>query len=161
MAAAPRLRGRSRANPLPRNEQLLLAKRRQRQRERAQGVECVELKLPAPYGELLRRQKDDAKFQRALRALLDRGARRLPRAAAPPAEIWLADYPQLRLLAWSRRPNLRAIAPEDAIGLYEANWRFLDFSSLSNRERALIRLLADRYRAGVLNVRGDWGLVDG
>lgn len=71
-----------------------------------------------------------------------------------PASIRLADYPQLRLLAWSRDPGLRTITAEDALALYERNWRFVDPSSLTRKEAALIRRLAERAGTGTLHVPG-------
>ncbi|MCU0697689.1 MAG: hypothetical protein MUC96_14275 [Myxococcaceae bacterium] len=66
-------------------------------------------------------------------------------------KVRLADYPQLRLIAWSRR-HVEEIDEAEAFALYEANWRFVDQQSLSDEERALIRRLTDVWGAGVLNV---------
>lgn len=63
----------------------------------------------------------------------------------------LADYPQLRLLAWHRRLD-DSIDEEEAFALYEAHWRFVDEESLQEQERALIQYLTRRYGHGLLNV---------
>jgi hypothetical protein len=66
--------------------------------------------------------------------LLDRALDRLV--------VRLADYPQLRDLAWNRVDEL--ITANEAFQLYERNWRLLDPANLDERERALIaRLKAD------------------
>ena len=58
-------------------------------------------------------------------------------------------YAELARLAWNRDPS-RPITGEEAFGLYEANWRHIEVASLSDRERALIKALADRFGGGHL-----------
>jgi len=58
-----------------------------------------------------------------------------------------ADYPELRLLAWSRDPA-RPIPAAEAFALYERNWRFVDNGRLTEREAAFIRDLVDRFGQG-------------
>jgi hypothetical protein len=53
--------------------------------------------------------------------------------------VRLADYPQLRDLAWNRIDEF--IPVRDAFQLYERNWRLLDPKTLDDRERALIQRL--------------------
>lgn len=65
--------------------------------------------------------------------------------------IRIADYPQLKLIGWSRAANDVLDEPE-ALALYEANWRFVDEPALTTHERELIRRLCDTYGHGVLNV---------
>lgn len=56
--------------------------------------------------------------------------------------VGLADYAELRDLAWNRVDQF--IPASEAFQLYERNWRLLDPSALDDRERALIaRLKAD------------------
>jgi len=62
----------------------------------------------------------------------------------------LDDYPQLAQLAWNRA--IRDITGEDALALYEANWRFVEQDELTARETALIDRLKKKYGHGVLNV---------
>lgn len=61
-------------------------------------------------------------------------------AAAPPAKVRLADFPQLRRLAGQRGAG-DEIAAAEAIELYERNWRHVDQSALETRERELVRTL--------------------
>jgi hypothetical protein len=63
----------------------------------------------------------------------------------------LDDYPQLRLIAWHRR-GVEEIDEQEAFALYEARWRHIDEATLTAKERELIRQLAQRWGAGVLNV---------
>ncbi len=60
-----------------------------------------------------------------------------------------ARYPELARLAWNRDQS-RAISGEEALGLYEANWRHVDVAALSPQERALIKALTVRFGAGHL-----------
>ena len=60
-----------------------------------------------------------------------------------------ADYPELALLAWNRDPY-RPIGGDEALGLYEANWRHVAVAELTPRERDLIASLADRFGGGHL-----------
>lgn len=64
--------------------------------------------------------------------------------------IPIDEYPELALLAWNRA--IRDIAGDEALALYEANWRFVDEAALAPRERALIDRLVQQYGRGVLNV---------
>lgn len=65
--------------------------------------------------------------------------------------ICLADYPQLRLIAWNRRIE-DEISDEEALALYERNWRHIDQGSLSSAERYLINHLVRTVGKGVLHV---------
>ncbi len=60
-----------------------------------------------------------------------------------------ADFPELARLAWNRDPS-RPISGEEALGLYEANWRHVEVGALTEPERQLIRILADRFGDGHL-----------
>jgi len=66
-------------------------------------------------------------------------------------QLRLADYPQLRLIAWNRRDDA-PIAEEEAFALYERNWHYIDQSSLSADERQLIEHLVRAFGNGVMNV---------
>jgi hypothetical protein len=55
----------------------------------------------------------------------------------PHATLTIGDYPQLALLAWSRRPG-DVVTAEEAFGLYESNWRFVDPEQMNDQERQLI-----------------------
>jgi hypothetical protein len=77
----------------------------------------------------------------------------LREATQPKAErtIRLADFPQLRLIAWSI-PHAEFIGDEDALALYERNWRYVDENALGEEERQLIGRLAEQYGNGILHV---------
>jgi hypothetical protein len=116
---------------LPRGEQLRRAKRAQRTRQRLANVVEVQLTLPAVVAAKLaaaRRAPDFvAQLDSALGSLVVR----------------LADYPQLRDLAWNRVDDL--IPAKQAFQLYERNWRLLDPRTLDERERALIEQLKAKF----------------
>jgi hypothetical protein len=130
--------GRPKRSPVARREQLRLAKRAQRARERAAGVVVVPLKLAAPDAERLRAAVARPEFARELRALLD------------DTLIEVAAFENLAALCWNRRE--RYLGAEEAFRLYERNWRLVDKRRMKPAERALIEDLAARYGNGVLNV---------
>lgn len=65
--------------------------------------------------------------------------------------VRVADYPQLKLLAWSLKPDAE-LDDVQALALYEAGWRFIELNALTPRERALIDHLVRTVGRGVLNV---------
>ncbi|MFT4102359.1 MAG: helix-turn-helix transcriptional regulator [Burkholderiaceae bacterium] len=65
--------------------------------------------------------------------------------------IRLADYPMLREIAWSTDPSA-SLSPEEALALYERNWRHLDHDSMGSRERDLVNRLTATVGKGVLLV---------
>ncbi|MDK6079623.1 hypothetical protein [Massilia varians] len=69
----------------------------------------------------------------------------------PPATLLIGHYPQLALLAWSRKPT-DVITGEEAFALYEANWRMVDQEKLGEAELELIEGLTQVYGGGVMNV---------
>ncbi len=60
--------------------------------------------------------------------------------AVAPRRIRLLDYPQLKQLAW-HAPGADDVTPEEALALYERNWRHIDHVGIDPRERALIDTL--------------------
>lgn len=132
-----RTRGRPRTNPLPRREQLRLAKRAQRRRERESDVTELQLKLPKRVAEKLAVARGSRDFVERLEAALDR------------LLVRVADYPELKDLTWNRRDPL--IPAREAFELYERNWRFVDREHLTDGERRLIERLKDEYGNGELN----------
>jgi hypothetical protein len=120
-----------------RREQLRLAKRAQRDRERHSGLAHVQLRLPRKLAEKL----TAAARQEGFADLLDR--------AIDEALVNIADYPALHEIAWNRREPW--IAARDALRLYERNWRFVDAGKLEPRERALIERLSARFGGGPLD----------
>lgn len=65
--------------------------------------------------------------------------------------IRIGDYPELKLIAWSRRPD-DWIEESEALALYEANWRFVEPERMTAAEKSLLDRLVKDYGAGVLNV---------
>ncbi len=76
-------------------------------------------------------------------------------AAAPvarlPARLPLDAYPQLKSLVWQRH-GVAELSPEDALNLYERNWRHMNPASLVPAERALIQQLTSELGGGQLLV---------
>lgn len=66
-------------------------------------------------------------------------------------QLRLAEYPQLKLIAWNRRED-DLIEEADALALYERNWRYVDESALLPKERHLIDRLVRAFGHGVLHV---------
>lgn len=64
--------------------------------------------------------------------------------------VRLADYPQLASLSWHRQGE--ALSEEEALALYERNWRHMEPSKLEPAERALITRLVQRHGKGALLV---------
>ena len=57
-----------------------------------------------------------------------------------PARIHLADYPQLKQLAWQVH-GTDELTPAEALSIYERNWRHVDVKALEPRERQLVDAL--------------------
>ena len=111
-----------------RAEQVRAAKRRQRQRDRADGWKLYQVKLPADLCERLKAGMRETAFVDRLHAFLRR-------------ELLLVDdYPSLKLLCWNRRTPY--VTRRDAFALYERNWRFVDLAATPDSERTLIESLA-------------------
>src|SRR5689334_12221134 len=97
--------GRPRTSPLDRAEQLRVAKREQRDRQRRAGLAEIQLRVRQGDAERLRLASTTPRFEKALAAFLD------------DLVLDLQQWPALRDLAWNRRG--RWIAAEDAFALYE------------------------------------------
>lgn len=84
-----------------------------------------------------------------------RGARRAGRRARGkppyPARIRLADYPQLKRLAWQLH-GVTMLKPQEALGIYERNWRHIDAGAMEPDERTLVNALAQHLGGGRLLV---------
>ena len=65
--------------------------------------------------------------------------------------IRLADYPQLRMLAWNR-PEDACVEETEALALYESNWRLVDLAHMQAHGLALLNRLTQQHGAGVLLV---------
>jgi len=57
-----------------------------------------------------------------------------------PARIYLADYPQLKQLAWQVHGS-DELTPVEALSIYERNWRHVDIHALEPQERKLVDAL--------------------
>ncbi|HEY4254403.1 MAG TPA: hypothetical protein VGM87_24575 [Roseomonas sp.] len=57
------------------------------------------------------------------------------------------DFPELKLLAWNRDPA-RPIPGQEALDLYERNWRHVAVDRLTAAETALIRDLTEQFGRG-------------
>ena len=130
--------GRPKSSPLSRLEQMRVAKRAQRERERASGITVVPIKLDVRDAERLRVAMQQTEFGARLGLLLD------------DIVVEVAAHENLALLCWNRRA--RFISGEDALHLYERNWRLVDQRRIKPAESELIERLAVRYGNGVLNV---------
>lgn len=130
-------RGRPKRSRLTRAEQLRAAKRAQRQRERRAGLAQVQLRLPAREAERLRVALSSSHFTKALDEFL--------RDLVVDTDRW----PMLKELAWNRAD--RWIPAEEALALYERNWRLVDPRRLARDEAELIGRLRDRFGGGLLN----------
>ena len=86
--------------------------------------------------------------------LVERSARGRGRRAGPrpfPTRIRLAEYPQLAKLAWQLH-GVKTLSPEEALGLYERNWRHVDTRTLAPAEQALVNALVQHLGGGRLLV---------
>lgn len=86
-------------------------------------------------------------------ALVDPRAH-VARAGKPlPRRIKLADFAQLRRIAWQRADVGKAtVTPKEALALYERNWRHVDRAAMDERERAFVQQLVDELGGGRLLV---------
>lgn len=80
-------------------------------------------------------------------ALVDRASSGL----AVPSSIRVADYPQLKRLAW-HAPGVSEFTPAEALSLYERNWRHLDTTGMQANERELLSALVKEQGKGHLLV---------
>ena len=63
----------------------------------------------------------------------------------------IADYPQLKLIAWNRFQD-DLIEEDEALALYERNWRYVDREALTDKEQQLIDRLVIQFGNRVLHV---------
>lgn len=57
-----------------------------------------------------------------------------------PKKIRISSYKQLKRIAWQLKASTE-LTPQEALDLYERNWRHLDLSAMTPRERNLLNLL--------------------
>ena len=72
-------------------------------------------------------------------------------SVAAPAAIVLAEYAQLRQLAW-QLPGVTVLTPPEALQLYERNWRHVDPVAMDAGERELVATLVREVGGGRLLV---------
>ena len=130
--------GRPTADLLRRREQLRVAKRAQRERDREARLALCQVKLRPATAEKLRRAIAIPGFEDTLARFLDESL------------VDVQAYPNLQLLCWNRAE--RFIPSSDAFALYERNWRFVDEKTLQPEERELIERLTRAHGGGLLNV---------
>lgn len=130
--------GRSSAKAVSRSEQLRLAKRAQREREREAGMVTVPVRLATAEAARLRAAMRQPDFNQVLNDFLDQ------------EQIEVSRYENLAALCWNRRDKY--LPAEEAFQLYERNWRHVDAHRLQPAEHALIERLIARHGNGVLNV---------
>jgi len=111
--------GRPKTSRQPRQEQLRRAKRAQRARQRLANIVEVQIPLPGQVAAKLAAARRAPNFAELLDRALDRFV------------VRLANYPQLRDLAWNRVDEF--ITAGEAFQLYERNWRLIDAASLDKR----------------------------
>ena len=80
-----------------------------------------------------------------------RGAPNEDAAALLPAAVRLADFAQLRRLAW-HLGDATELTPREALDLYERNWRHVDPDRMEDKERSLVNTLARELGGGRLLV---------
>lgn len=73
------------------------------------------------------------------------------RSACLPVRIALADYPQLKALAWQVH-GVDTISPVEAFGIYERNARHLDMQAMTPEEQQLWKLLEQVFAQGAPDV---------
>lgn len=73
------------------------------------------------------------------------------RSAWVPLRVELAQYPQLRALAWQVH-GADALSPEEAFGIYERNARHLDMEAMPAHEQELWQALQAAFSRGSVGV---------
>lgn len=61
-----------------------------------------------------------------------------------PSKIRIGDYQQLKRIAWQLKET-QEIPLQDALSLYERNWRHLDFKKMNENEKRFIKSLLTKY----------------
>ena len=75
-----------------------------------------------------------------------------------PVRVRLADYPQLKALAWQVH-GTDTLTPVEALGIYERNARHLDMAAMSSAEQALLLALQTGLGKGLGQGSGDAAAV--
>jgi transcriptional regulator with XRE-family HTH domain len=56
------------------------------------------------------------------------------------SKILISEYPQLKKLAWQIKKT-KELSPQEALNIYERNWRHIDVERMSSKERKFIERL--------------------
>jgi hypothetical protein len=121
-----------------RGEQLRNAKRRQREKERSEGLFLHQLRLPAHLIKKLQAGMKERGFVDRFHEFLNHEM------------IEVSDFANLNMLCWNR--HNRYLSRKDAFDIYERNWRHVEESRMAAAERHLLHELTVEYGKGVLNV---------
>lgn len=93
----------------------------------------------------------------ALSGPADEAATRAQQPPSPtgwiPARVMLADYPQLRTLAWQVH-GTDALTPTEALDIYERNTLHLDLEAMPAHEKALLQALRQAFSHGAAGSHG-------
>lgn len=122
-----------------------------RAQRKQQGLTQVELARRAGIGRQKLIQVEQGKPGVALAAYVATMDALDLMPAVKPAEVRIAEYPQLTRLTWNR-PGADTIAERDALALYERHWDLVDADRMTAREHAFLRRLVEKYGHGVLHV---------
>ena len=118
-------------------EQLRNAKRRQRDRDKADGFSLYQIKLPTRLVGKLKAGMNEETFVARLFDFVDKEI------------VDVRDYPTLKLLCWNR--DQAFITRKKAFQVYEGNWRHVDESKMDQRELNLLATLKNEFGQGVIN----------
>ena len=114
------VKGGHRTVKVRRREQLGLATRRQRHREKWQSLLTCQLGLPRRLADNLQAGTKHSDIEHVLYQYLDKQT------------FCIDDYVDLRLLAWNRAGRYATL--RRTFGLYERNWRHVDTATVRDAE---------------------------
>ncbi|WP_374029954.1 helix-turn-helix domain-containing protein [Bdellovibrio bacteriovorus] len=77
--------------------------------------------------------------------LIDPNAADIKIPATLPKKIRLAHYEQLKRLAWQLK-DTKELTPEEALSLYERNWRHVDIGAMEPKEKELLERLLKAFK---------------
>lgn len=118
-------------------KQLRCAKKRQRDRDKADGFNLYQIKLPKRLVEKLKAGMNDETFVVKLSDFVDKEI------------VDVRNYPALKLLCWNR--NKLFVTRKKAFQIYEGNWRHVDESKIDQGELDLLMALKNEFGQGVIN----------
>ncbi len=125
--------------PVPnalRLKQLRSAKKRQRDRDKADGFCLYQIKLRTRLVEKLKAGMKDETFVANLFDFVDKEI------------VDVRNYPTLKLLCWNRDQSF--VTRKEAFQVYEGNWRHVDESKMDQGEHNLLATLKNEFGQGVI-----------